>query len=175
MGIQGVMRPPRGERGAVCHYVVDRGPALCLRPVGTHASELTNVVGAGHFRRPAVIGAVRAHLWSRAYRDAAGEDFEFMAMDDERSELRFNPYQVMRELLPRAPAKQGNTRDTINRRPDEGRLNCLAAAEAALASVARTLDPRLRGDDKPPVSSGAPAPARGAEKLTKNGSVSDCL
>jgi hypothetical protein len=97
LGIQGVMRLPRGERGAVCHYVIDRGPALCLRPVGTNASELMDVVDAlaTFDAQPA---SVRAYLWSRSYWDAASNDFEFVAMDDERGELRFNQYQVMREL-----------------------------------------------------------------------------
>lgn len=101
LGIQGVMRLPRG---AVCHYVIDRGPALWLRPVGTHASELTDVVDAlATF--DAQPSSVRAYLWSRSYWDAAGNDFEFVAIDDARGELRFNEYQVMRELLPTAPVR----------------------------------------------------------------------
>ncbi len=104
LGIQGVMRLPRGERGAVCHYVIGRGAALCLRPVGEHANALTDTVDAlaTFDAHPA---SVRAYLWSRSYWDAASNDFEFVAMDDRRGELRFNEYQVMRELLPNPPAE----------------------------------------------------------------------
>lgn len=104
LGIQGVMRLPCGERGAVSHYVIDRGPALWLRPVGTDASELTDVVDAlATF--DAQPSSARDYLWSRSYWDAASKDFEFVSMDDARVELRLNQYQVMRELLPRAAAK----------------------------------------------------------------------
>jgi len=95
--IQGVIRLPRGERGAVCHYVDDRGPALCLRPVGSHSAELETAVDALAVfdARPS---SVLAYLWSRSHWDSASNEFEFVAMDDKRGGLRFNRYQVMREL-----------------------------------------------------------------------------
>lgn len=99
LGIHGVMRLPRGERGVVCHYVPDHGPALCLRPVGTNASELADTVDA-----LATFGAqpqnLQAYLWSRSYWDKVSGSFEYVGMDDERGELRFNAYQLLRELPP---------------------------------------------------------------------------